>query len=46
MKKKTKKLGGNGLVTGGSAGGQIGTPKPQPKYPRPVMLGGTKKLKK
>ncbi len=36
-----EKLGlGNGLMSGGAAGGQIGLPPPpQPKYPRQTLLG-------
>lgn len=48
MKQKEKKLGyGEGLTTGGGAGGNTGIPPtPQPKYPRQTYLGGTKKSKK
>lgn len=43
MKKKTKKLGGNGLVTGGSAGGKLSVPTPPKKYEPTTRLGGIKK---
>lgn len=46
MEKKTKKLGGNGLVTGGSAGGKLSVPvppKPPKKYEPTTRLGGVKK---
>lgn len=43
MKKKTKKLGGNGLVTGGSAGGKLSVPTPPKKYEPTTRLGGAKK---
>lgn len=46
MKKKTKKLGGNGLVTGGSAGGKLSVPVPSTppkKYEPTTRLGIIKK---
>jgi len=46
MKKKAKKLGANGLVTGGSAGGKLSVPTlptPPKKYEPTTRLGGAKK---
>lgn len=46
MQKKTKKLGGNGLVTGAGAGGKLSVPTPPTppkKYEPTTRLGGAKK---
>ena len=46
MKKNTKKLGGNGLVTGAGAGGKLSVPTPPTppkKYEPTTRLGGAKK---